>query len=105
VLAAALKAVRGGTSLPQIEQLTAHGAWYVRMQAARLLGRLGQERDVALLETLLADREWWVRYRAAQAIVALPFVGLDQLGVLLSRQRDPFAHDMLAQAMAEVGLA
>jgi HEAT repeat protein len=105
VLAAAMKAMSGNAALPRIERLAGHEVWYVRMQAAKLLGRLGLERDLKLLETLLTDREWWVRYRAAQAIAALPFMGPNRLRELKSRQRDHFAADMMQQAMAEVGLA
>ena len=105
VLAAAMKVLSGSAALPRIERLAEHDVWYVRMQAAKLLGRLGQERDLSLLEKLLTDAEWWVRYRAAQAIVALPFMGPNRLRELHDRQRDHFAADMMQQAMAEVGLA
>jgi HEAT repeat protein len=105
VLAAAMKAASLGASLPRIERLASHEAWYVRMQAAKLLGRLGHERDLPLLEALLRDPQWWVRYRAAQAIVGLPFLGPNRLRELRSRQHDAFARDMLQQAFAEVGLA
>jgi HEAT repeat protein len=104
VLAAAMKALSSG-GLPRIKQLAGHEAWYVRMQAAKVLGRIGQERDLPLLERLLSDAEWWVRYRAAQAIASLPFVGPNGLRTLLLRQTDRFARDILEQAMAEVGLA
>jgi HEAT repeat protein len=105
LLAAAMKALSGSAALPRIEKLARHDVWYVRMQAAKLLGRLGDERDVELLNGLLTDAEWWVRYRAAQAIVALPFMGPNRLRELRNRQRDHFAADMLTQAMAEAGLA
>jgi HEAT repeat protein len=105
VLSAAMKAAGSRGGVPRMSALAAHDAWYVRMQAARLLGRVGDEHDLPMLESLLSDREWWVRYRAAQAIVALPFLGPSALKALLGRQRDPFAADMLYQAMAEAGLA
>ncbi|HEU4619728.1 MAG TPA: HEAT repeat domain-containing protein [Gammaproteobacteria bacterium] len=105
VLAAALKAISDYAGLPRIETLATHEAWYVRAQAARLLGRVGQARDVRLLEKLLADREWWVRYRAAQAIVSLPWLGPNRLRELADAQSDAFARDIMRHAMAEVGLA
>jgi HEAT repeat protein len=104
VLSAAMKATSGQGGVPRIGALTRHDAWYVRMQAAKLLGRVGQERDLPLLEHLLGDREWWVRYRAAQAIASLPFMGPAALRALRDRQTDAFAGDMMHQAMAEVGL-
>ena len=105
LLAAAMKALSSNAGLPHVEQLATHEIWYVRMQAAKLLGRFGQERDLALLEGLLRDAEWWVRYRAAQAIVALPFLGPNRLRQIRDRQIDRYAGDMMQQAIAEAGLA
>jgi len=104
VLSAALQALSGQSGAPNIGALVGHGVWYVRMQAAKLLGRTGGARDVPLLERLLGDREWWVRYRAAQAIASLPFLGPSKLRAMRDRQTDPFARDMLRQTMAEVGI-
>jgi HEAT repeat protein len=104
VLAAALKAVSGSSSVPGILRLARHEAWYVRMQSARLLGRFGQHRDLPELERLLCDSEWWVRYRAAQAIVSLPCLDPRMLRALADRQTDRFAVDMMRHAMAEAGL-
>jgi len=105
VLNAALKLVSGFRGVPRIAALTQHDAWFVRMQAAKVLGRVGQREHLSLLESLLGDREWWVRYRAAQSVSSLPFMGPNQLRALQHRQSDPFAIDILQQAYAEVGLA
>jgi HEAT repeat protein len=104
-VAAALKAVRGQIPDQIIGRLAQHGIWFVRMQAANVLGRFGRREDYQLLEPLLSDTEWWVRYRAAQAISRLPFLGPHALRKLRDRQQDRFARDVLLQAMAEVGLA
>ena len=105
VLNAALKLVSGFGGVPRIAALTQHDTWFVRMQAAKVLGRIGQQEHLSLLEALLDDREWWVRYRAAQSIAALPFLGPNQLRQLRNRQTDRFAVDILQQAFAEVGIA
>ena len=105
VLNAALKLVSGSRGVPRLAALTQHDAWFVRMQAAKVLGRIGQQEHLSLLESLLDDREWWVRYRASQAIASLPFMGPNQLRQLQMRQTDPFAADILQQSYAEVGLA
>lgn len=104
VLNAALKHVSGYSGVPRIAALLRHDAWFVRMQAAKVVGRIGQEEHLSLLEPLLGDPEWWVRYRAARAIASLPFLGPNQLRQLRERQTDPYAADMLQQAFAEVGL-
>jgi HEAT repeat protein len=69
--------------------------------AAKALGRIGDASDVDRLVGLLGDREWWVRYRAAQAIVELPSLGRAQLDALQAALTDRFAADILAQVMAE----
>jgi HEAT repeat protein len=71
------------------------------MHAAAALGRLGESSDVEHLQPLLADPQWWVRYRAAQALSRLP--GLDHEGMqrIRAAQNDRFACDVLDQVMAE----
>jgi HEAT repeats len=105
LLAAALKAVRGHLPDPVIHRLATNRVWYVRMQAANLLGRFGRREDYAVLEPLLSDSEWWVRYRAAQAITKLPFLGPNALRKLCNRQTDRYAHGAMQHALAEAGLA
>ena len=105
VIAAALKAVRGQLPNRMIEGLAKHKTWFVRMQAANVLGRFGRREDYRILEPLLSDTEWWVRYRAAQAITKLPFLGPNALRKLRDRQKDRYARDILQQALAEVGMA
>lgn len=105
VLTAALKNVSGHAGVPRLYQLARHQAWFLRMQVAKVLGRIGQVEHVSLLVSMLGDREWWVRYRAAQAVVAMPFLGPNALRDLRDRQDDRYARDMLEQAMAEAGLA
>ncbi len=104
VLSAALKVCPDQSTVPRIGELVEHEAWYVRMQAARLLGRIGQPHQVPMLERMLTDPEWWVRYRAAQSLVSLPFMGPGALRGLRRRQSDRYAGDMVGQAMAEAGL-
>ena len=105
VLSAALKAASGRICPERVAELARHEVWYVRMQAAALLGRAGKPDDLAALEPLLSDAEWWVRYRTAQAIVASPYIGPQSLRRIAARQVDRFARDILQQAMAEKGLA
>lgn len=105
VLNAALKHVSGFAGIPRLAELAQHQAWFVRMQAAKVLGRFGEREHIGLLEELLGDQEWWVRYRAAQALVTLPFMGPNRLRQVRDRQIDNFGRDILEQAMAEVGLA
>lgn len=104
LLSAALKALRGYIKNRTIEDFTRHNVWYVRMQAASLLGQFGRRDACGILELLLGDTEWWVRYRAAQAIVNLPFLGPNALRQIRDRQTDQFAKDIMQQALAERAL-
>jgi HEAT repeat protein len=104
LLAAALKVATGHAPVPRLDELLAHPAWYVRMQAAKLVGRMGRTEDASRLEKLLADDEWWVRFRAAKALVRLPGVHVSDLERIQARLEDRYARDILEQAMAEAGI-
>jgi len=81
-----------------------HPDWYVRVQVANALRRLGTVRDLPLLVRLMGDSAWWVRYRAAQAVVHLtPSSEWQRLRRFLDR-RDPYARDIFEQAVAEATL-
>jgi HEAT repeat protein len=58
--------------LPMVRVHLTHPTWYIRVQAATALGKIGLEEDEARLIGLLADAYWWVRYRAAEALSNLP---------------------------------
>jgi HEAT repeat protein len=58
--------------LPMVRVYLTHPTWYIRVQAATALGKIGLEEDEARLIDLLGDAYWWVRYRAAEALSNLP---------------------------------
>lgn len=72
VLAACLRVVASPAALPRIRQLASHPAWPVRVQVANALERLGHRDDERLLIAMLHDPQWWVRLRAATALLHLP---------------------------------
>lgn len=69
--------------LPVIRQYAAHPTWFIRVQAATALGKMGVEEDAAILTGLLNDTHWWVRYRAAEALSILPTMTDDKLSLLV----------------------
>jgi hypothetical protein len=101
VVAAALRVATGHAAIPRMDEFLEHPAWYVRMQAATLLGRMGRAEDAGRLEKLLGDAEWWVRFRAAKALVRLPGVGARNLEQIRTRLIDRYARDILGQVIAE----
>jgi hypothetical protein len=101
VIAACLLTARSPDDLPLIRAHLHHPAWPVRVQAVAALGRIGDSHDVEHLSGALSDREWWVRYRAAQALAGLPFVDLGQLRRIHGALKDRYARDILFQVIAE----
>jgi HEAT repeat protein len=101
VLIGTLRIINDVGLLPQARPHLRHTDWRVRVQAAKLLGRVGEHADVNRLIPLLADAEWWVRYRAAQALAGMPFFSRTELELLRSNLSDRFARDMLSQVLAE----
>lgn len=100
-LAAALAALWHPEDVGHARRLLGHPQWFVRVAAARALGRFGGAGDVERLTAALGDPNWWVRYRAAQALCALPGMSASELGELAARLGDRFAADILRQALAD----
>jgi hypothetical protein len=60
--------------------------------------------DAVALEPLLADPQWWVRYRTAQALEHLFRDDAGRLERVRDAQEDRYARDILTQVMAERAL-
>lgn len=101
---AALRCVNTPELLPTVRSLLLHEDWRVRVQVAKALGRIGDREDLSGLVELLGDPEWWVRYRAAESLMGLPGLSVDDIKTLSNILRDRFAVEMLAQVMAEKGI-
>ncbi len=78
-----------------------HSRWHVRARAAWCLGQLAVPGDEQVLVGLVADEQWWVRYRAAQALAAMPGIGAGDLLRLCTEQTDRYGRDILDQVIAE----
>lgn len=87
--------------LPLLYRYLTHARWHVRAVAAGCVGSMGLRADQERLAPLLADRQWWVRYRAAQAIVRLSPEDDQRLRDIQGTLGDRYARDILTQAIAE----
>ncbi len=105
ILTAALSALRDPGQLARVRALAGHAEWFVRVEAVKAIARLGVVEDRFLLLRMLADPSWWVRYRAAHALAALPGCSTDYLRHVRNALPDRYAADMLAQVIAERGPA
>lgn len=100
-LVAALHLASDAKLLPAVRYYWQHSDWQVRVEVARFLSNYGDENDIPLLQLLLHDEQWWVRYQAAQSLAKLPFFGPQQLGALSKKTADVLAIDMLSHVLAE----
>ena len=96
-----LRILENPRDLPMVRRLTGHARWHVRMNAAVVLGRMGLPQDIDTLVEMLSDPEWWVRYRAAQALLAMPFLSLTEVAGIRDSIDDEFGQDILEHVMAE----
>jgi HEAT repeat protein len=104
VLSAALRQLHGPESLPRVRALAHHADALVRSAAAVALARVGSTADRPLLAALMSDRDWWVRYRAAQAQLRLPGGDASVIAALRQALTDRYAIDMLDHVLAERAL-
>jgi HEAT repeat protein len=102
VVAAALKRVESPRLLPHVRRACAHGEWVVRTQAAAALGRVGDRGDRDELLRLLCDRGWWVRYRAAHALLSGRFGPAAEVAEAALALGDRYARDAVTHVLAEV---
>lgn len=89
-----------GQDLGMVRAYLAHPHHLIRLHAVLALGRIGTEEDEPLLIDRLADDEWWVRYRAAEALAGLSFVSTDTLARLHAEHPLQQARDVLAPFVA-----
>jgi HEAT repeat protein len=76
--------------------------WFVRVHAARAVGRLGAPADVACVVPLLGDERWWVRSAAKDALRTLGLGAVDVLRQTL-QDGDAFARNGAAEVLQDVG--
>jgi HEAT repeat protein len=101
VVTTCLQVISNPADLDCVRPLLVHPRWHVRMLAAATLGRLGVPGDDQRLITMLSDSQWWVRYRAAGALLHLSFAGRERLRQIQQTHTDPYARDIITQVLAE----
>ena len=101
LVSAGLRLVNDPSEMDLVRQRVHDTHWSVQVQVAAILGRLGTREDIPALLSLLDSREWWVRYRAGQALAKLPFLSRQNLEDIIANLKDNYARDILRQAIAE----
>lgn len=87
--------------LSVVRQYLTHPTWFIRVQAATALGKMGIEEDEDRLIGLLTDSHWWVRYRAAEALSLLPSMSDDKLSTLVQTLPTTEARKVLTPFVAK----
>ena len=95
---------RDPQDLGRARTLTSHPSPNVRIRAVTALGAIAGSDESAAIARMLSDPEWWVRYRAAQALANLPGMSSQRLLEVRAQQADPFARDILDHVFAETAL-
>lgn len=87
----ALTLLADPTTLPAALEALQDPAWQVRAEAANCAGQLVSLEAVLPLQERLWDDQWWVRYRAAEALLRLGIAGLVALWRTASKTGSPGA--------------
>ena len=104
VIAAALLVLLEPAVLPEVRRFADSPDPDIRMNLALAIGRLGDLAETELLTKLMGDRVWWVRYRAAQALLRIRGMTDERLEAVRTHVTDPYALDMLKHVRAEESL-
>lgn len=101
VLIGAIRLVQGEQGPDAVRMHAGHPDWRVRAQVARALGYIGRSDETDTLANMLSDREWWVRYRAAQSLVRLSGMDSEHLRRRMAGLTDRYARSMVDAVLAE----
>ena len=101
VLIAAARLMQGEQGTQALIVHAQHKDWRVRAQVAQALGRIGRLTDVELLARMTTDAQWWVRYRATQALLSMPGLSVQKVQTWIEGTGDRYAIDMLHSVISE----
>ena len=74
-----------------------HPEWYVRLQAVKALARVSRGEDTPLFIRRLKDESWWVKFRAAEALAAIPSFDLFKWEQIAGKFVEPDLRRVLLQ--------
>lgn len=101
LLIAAIRLVQGEQGAHSVAAHAQHADWRVRAQVAQALGFMGGVDVLDALVKLCTDAQWWVRYRAAQALLRIPGLAREQVVARIAATHDRYAINMLDAVLQE----
>jgi hypothetical protein len=100
----AVGSAQAASKVDELSRLLDDASYKVRLQAALLLGKLGDKAATAPLVKALDDKERLVRAMAAQSLGRLGATdAAPDLKRMLQRERDPFVRGQVEKALASLG--
>ncbi len=75
-------------AMPSLRECMNDADWRVRSLAIWALGRIGDDSVEEELVVYLGDENWWVRYRAAEALFSLSRKGREALSVIAQHSKN-----------------
>ena len=94
--------IRCESAIPQLIASASDPRWEMRAVVATALGAFNEQDNEATLIKLLCDREWWVRYRAAESLTKAP--DTKALLTRVEKTGDKFAVEMMRFALDRAAL-
>jgi len=96
-----LRALNDSSGIALARAFLKHRTPHIRIAAVVTLGRLGLPTEIPDIIEMLRDSEWWVRYRAAQALVGMPYVDDDELNQVEQQLAGEAGLEVLRHVRAE----
>ncbi|MFT4412411.1 HEAT repeat domain-containing protein [Fredinandcohnia humi] len=75
--------------------------WEERMVASRVVQNCSIRQAIPQLVQLLADSQWWVRLRAAEALFSFGKDGIKELNWCIEHHQDPFTRDIAKKVLED----
>jgi len=104
IISYCLKFTTDPNSIDLVRKYVSYPRWHIRAHAATALGNIGGKEDIKHLVKLIADKQWWVRYRAAQALTKMPFISRDDVHDIKAKQQSKNAKQIIDQVLAELDI-
>ncbi len=77
------------------------GEWPERLMCIRIIQECRLRRGVPQLAELLCHTKWWIRLRAAEALLSFGVLGVERLRWISMHHEDRYARDMASKILAE----
>lgn len=96
----ALEHIGAPETAADVAPLLSHPNWVIRSQAAKAVGTVNAEAYLEMLQELMSDKSWWVRFRAGEALLKS-----GEKGIALLKSLAGCSHHCAAMAESILAMA